>query len=487
MDLLDRPASELAALVATRGVSPLELVDASIERITDGNPALNAFCLIAEAPARAAAAEAEKAVIAGEELGSLHGVPIAVKDLTVTAGLRTTFGSKAYADFVPSEDAISVARLREAGAIIVGKTTTPEFGHKGVTESPLLGRTNNPWDLTRTAGGSSGGSAVAVATRMVPLAEGTDGAGSIRIPASCCGVVGLKPSFGRIPLRPRNPFETLVHQGPLAHAVADAALMLDVMAGSDPDEVYGAPEAPISFAAAVKCPDVHGWRVAYSPDLGIPGVDPEVEVATRMAVKALEDLGADIEEATPALPDPREPTMVLWKALCGFIARQRVLPHVGRQGMDRDLASLMDGVDAMNASTYYGAAFQFRQNFYRAMLSFFDRYRVLVTPTLSQPAMEHPRDGLNPAGLDGSEAERFLGWFRTYHVNLTGQPALSVPCGTSADGMPIGVQIIGAPRADADVLTAGAAVESVGLWRDRKPPDALGAVRPGNARQPLVI
>ena len=243
-ELCFTPATELAARIAARELSPAELMDAVLDRIEALQPRLNAFCLVRAEEARREAAEAERA---RGDLGPLHGIPVSIKDLTSTKGIRTTFGSRAYADHVPDVDAVFVTRLREAGAILLGKTNTPEFGNKGVTESPLNGTTANPWALDHTAGGSSGGAAAAVAAGLGPLAEGSDGAGSIRIPASCCGVVGYKPSFGRVPMYPRNGYHTISHHGPLTRTVADAALMLSVMAGPDPRDPHIRTDTPADY------------------------------------------------------------------------------------------------------------------------------------------------------------------------------------------------------------------------------------------------
>jgi aspartyl-tRNA(Asn)/glutamyl-tRNA(Gln) amidotransferase subunit A len=460
-ELVGRSAAELSSLIATRQLSPVEVVDAFLARIHHLNPALNAFCLIAEESAKADARRAEMAIQAGEAHGPLHGVPVAIKDVNLTAGLRTTFGSRAFADFVPPADSASVANLREAGAIVIGKTTTPEFGCKGVCESPLLGRTNNPWHLDYTPGGSSGGAAAAIAAGLVPLTDGSDGAGSIRIPASFCGVVGFKPSFGRIPIYPRSVYESLVHVGPITRTVRDATLMFGAMCGQETAETMGIRTA--TGASFVTEADVEGWRIAFSPDLGLACVDAEVSDRVRDAAAAFTALGAEVEEITPELPDPREPMMTMWKSTYGVIGRDRILPVVGRDEIDPDLVQLIDGSMEIDAYTYYRAAVVFRAEFANAMARFFERYRLLLTPSVAVLPMKHPPNGhgLNPAGLDGTDAERFLGWVLTYPFNLTGQPALSMPCGISTNGFPIGLQIAGAFNADLDVLRAGAALERV--------------------------
>jgi len=290
-ELCFTPATELARAIAARELSPVELVDAVLDRIEELQPRLNAFCLLRAEEARREARDAERAK---EPLGPLHGIPISIKDLTSTKGIRTTFGSKAYAENVPEVDATFVTRLRQAGAILLGKTNTPEFGNKGVTDSPLHGTTANPWSLDRTAGGSSGGAAAAVAAGLGPLAEGSDGAGSIRIPASLCGVVGLKPSFGRVPMYPRNGYHTISHHGPLTRTTADAALMLSVMAGPDQRDPHTRNEPPADYRAAVAQPDIGDWRIGFSPDFGGVPVDPEVADIVARAAATMADLGANV-------------------------------------------------------------------------------------------------------------------------------------------------------------------------------------------------
>jgi aspartyl-tRNA(Asn)/glutamyl-tRNA(Gln) amidotransferase subunit A len=385
---------------------------------------------------------------------------------------------------VPEDDAASVANVREAGAIVIGKTTTPEFACKGVCESPLLGRTNNPWNLDHTSGGSSGGAAAAVAAGLVPLADGSDGAGSIRIPASFCGVVGLKPSAGRVPLAPRSPYETLVHLGPITRTVGDAALMLGAMSGPATARELGLASAA-DVASVLEDADVKGWRVAFSPDLGLAAVDDEVAERVRECAARLASLGADVDEVTPDLPDPREPMMTMWKTAYAVIARDRILPAIGRDQVDPDLVELLDDGEAIDAYGYYRAAVVLRAEFAAAMARHFATYRLLLTPTLAVPPFPHPASGLYPVASEGTDAERFLGWMLTYPFNLTGQPALSVPCGFSSSGLPIGAQIVGALGADVDVLRAGATLErDRGIAPLAPAPDAAAGSR---APAPLIV
>jgi Asp-tRNA(Asn)/Glu-tRNA(Gln) amidotransferase A subunit family amidase len=470
-DLYRLSAGALAAGIRDRRFSPVEVVDDILARAERLNPVLNAYCLVRGDQVREESRRAESAVMRGDHLGPLHGVPVAIKDITPTRGIRTTFGSRAFADNVPDEDAILVERLRAAGALIVGKTNTPEFGNKGVTESPLFGRTNNPWRLTHSAGGSSGGTAAAVASAIGPLGDGSDGAGSIRIPASLCGVVGLKPSFGRVPVWPRNGYETISHHGPLARTTADAALMLSVIAGADARDPYAPPPGPTDFVAAAREPDIAGWRIAFSPDLGRGPVERAVDAIVRAAAQRLADLGAEVEERTPDVPDPRESMAVIWRVSLGTIARERVLPVVGRDGMDPHLLDLLDAADRTGAVEHYRASQLFRHAFFRALTGFFEAYRLLVTPTVAVAPFPHPEDARpGPTHAAGREIDPFLGWLLTYDFNLTGQPAISIPCGLTDAGLPVGLQIAGRPGADADVIRAASALEEALGSSDWHPP-----------------
>ena len=302
-DLCFTSATELAALIRRGDLSPVQLVAAVLDRIERYDADLNAFCVVLAEQARNAAAMAERKVAQGAPLGPLHGVPVSIKDVTAVQGVALAMGSRALSGDVAAEDAVVVSRLREAGAIVIGKTTTPEFGCKAVTDSQLDGVTRNPSRRTHIAGGSSGGAAVAVASGMGPLAEGTDGAGSVRIPASCCGVVGMKPSLGRVPIYPRNGFETTSHEGPIARTVADAALMLDVISGPDHRDMFSLPASDTRFAHAVPGADVRGWRIAYAHSLDGNPVLAVVSELTDRAVARFVDCGADVVQDAPVIPD----------------------------------------------------------------------------------------------------------------------------------------------------------------------------------------
>jgi Asp-tRNA(Asn)/Glu-tRNA(Gln) amidotransferase A subunit family amidase len=303
-DLCYLSAAELSAAICARRLSPVELTSAILDRLEDLNPQLNAYCTVVAEAALAAARQAEAAMMQGQSLGRLHGIPISFKDLTVTAGIRTTFGSKIFEHHVPSEDAIVVERVRRAGAIVLGKSNTPEFGCKGVTDNRVFGATRNPWQLDRIAGGSSGGAAAALAAGLGPLAEGSDLAGSIRIPASCCGIVGFKPTLGRVPRYPSvNGWTSFAVVGPMARTVRDAALLLSVMAGPDERDPQSLPDTGEDFVNATEG-GIRGLRAAWSADLGYALVDPEVRSLCAAAAKMFENLGCAVEEAHPGFEDP---------------------------------------------------------------------------------------------------------------------------------------------------------------------------------------
>jgi Asp-tRNA(Asn)/Glu-tRNA(Gln) amidotransferase A subunit family amidase len=463
-DVCARSAAALARAIARREVSPVEVVEATLARIARLQPALNAFCTVTAEAALAAARRAEERVLRGEPLGPLHGVPVSVKDTLWTAGVRTTMGSAIHADFVPPSDAAVVARLRAAGAILVGKTTTPEYAHKGVTDSPLLGVTRNPWSPAHTCGGSSGGAAVAVATGMGPLAVGTDEGGSIRIPASFCGVVGLKPSFGLVPRHPVGVAEALTHLGPLARTVEDAALFLTVAAGPDDRDGGSLAAPPADYRAELARPP-GPLRVAWSPRLGYATLHAEVLRVTTAAVRTLERLGWTVEEADPGFEDPaaiadafRHP------GLAAALAEH--LP-AWRERMDPSLVALVESglrLTAVDVARAHAA----RHALWDRVHAFFEQYDLLVTPAVAVPPL---LAGAPPPGeIEGRPVPR-RGWIAfTYPFNLTGQPAVSLPAGVTAEGLPVGLQLVGRRWEDALVLRAAAAYEAARPWADRWPP-----------------
>jgi aspartyl-tRNA(Asn)/glutamyl-tRNA(Gln) amidotransferase subunit A len=457
-------AARTAAAVAGKEVSPVEAVDVVLDRIARLNPALNAYCTVTADEARAAARRAESAVQRGERLGPLHGVPVSVKDTLWTAGVRTTMGSAIHADFVPEVHAAVVARLRAAGAIVVGKTATPEYAHKGTTDSPLLGATANPWSPAHTCGGSSGGAGVAVATGLGPLAVGTDEGGSIRIPASFCGLVGLKPTFGLVPRVPLGPAGLLTHLGPLARTVEDAALFLAATAGPDLRDGWSLPSLGEDYVGALRRPP-GSLRVAWSPRLGYAAVDPDVLRVTGDAVRRLESLGWRVEEADPGFEDPA--AIQDGFRLPGLAAA--LGPHLPawRARMDPSLVALVELGQAMPAADV-GRALVGRAALCESVERLFRRFDLLATPAVAVPPFGLRQPG--PSEIAGRTVGR-RGWSAfTYPFNLTGQPAIALPCGFTADGLPIGLQLVGRRFEDALVLRAAAAIEAAAPWADRWPP-----------------
>lgn len=435
---------------------------ARIERL---NPKLGAYCLVTAESARKQAKAAERRLMRkGASLGALHGVPFSVKDLVITKGVRTTWGSKLHADHIPGEDAPAVERLKAAGAILVGKTNTPAFGHLGVTQNLLFGVTRNPWNPDRTPGGSSGGAGAAVAAGMAPLAIGTDGGGSIRIPAAFSGIFGLKPSFGRVPVYPFSGAWSLSHAGPMTRTVRDAALMLSEMAGPDERDLFSLPGGKADFARALKG-DPTGLRVAWSPTLGYATVDPEVLAATERAARRFKEFGCRVERADPGFADLREAWEVIF---CGGIAA-RLAPFLPERRADMDPGLLRIIEESMKwPSMKYVQAWFGRLQLWDEVRKFFAKYDLLLTPTVACPPFAI---GLEGPGTIGGRPVSAYEWIPfTFPWNLTGQPACTVPCGFTGDGLPIGLQLVGRRFDDATVLRAAAAFEEVEPWAATRPP-----------------
>ncbi len=457
------PATELLRLYRSRDLSPVEATEAALRQITRYNPQVNAFCLVDEKSALSQARDSEARYASGEPAGLLDGVPTSIKDVLLTRGWPTLRGSRAINPEQPwEEDAPLVARLREHGAVLLGKTTTPELGWKGVTDSPLTGVTVNPWDTTRTAGGSSGGSAAAVALGMGPLSVGNDGGGSIRIPAAFCGIFGLKPTYGRIPLWPPSPFGTLSHAGPMTNTVSDAALMLQVMSQPDARDPSAPPPEDVDYLEALE-DGVRGLRIAFSPDFGYVDVDPEVRRSVEAAVRVFEELGASVEKLDPGFEDPIECFRVHWYAAVANALRP----------FDEEARKLMDPglVEIAEEGAKYPVLDYLETNDRRSDLSihmseFHQTYDLLLSPTLPIPAFGAGREV--PEGWSG---QRWTSWTPfTYPFNLTQQPAASVPCGFTGSGLPIGLQIVGAKYADALVLRAAHAYQIAAPLSAHKPP-----------------
>jgi aspartyl-tRNA(Asn)/glutamyl-tRNA(Gln) amidotransferase subunit A len=466
-DLCWAPATELAGRIREGSLAVPEVATAFADRIEAVDPELNAYVHFDRDQVLADAAELQAELAGGTTRGPLHGVPFSIKGLTTMAGLPFDSSLKPLAGTVGTQDATVVTRLKEAGGLFLGKTNAPEFGYYGGTDSHLYGPTHNPWTRGHTAGGSSGGAAASVAAGLGPLAEGADGAGSVRIPAAMCGVVGFKPSLGRIPhtLLDGRHYTHIFH-GPITRTVADAALMFSVMAGPSDSDPNSVPADGIDYAAAVEG-DIAGWRVAWSPDLGLGYVDPEVAAVCADAVRAFETLGAVVEEATPDWGDPEE---AMWKALWvpGYSCEYDVLDWKSMAGqVDDNLIEIFAQAEALTA-VEIGRAEAFRGRMWDTFSAFMRRYDILVSPTLATASF--PLDRFAPEWLDGQCLQRrLLGWLLTYPFNMTTTPAISVPAGFTADGRPVGLQIAGRHRADAAVLRAAANYEAARPWAGSRP------------------
>lgn len=453
-ELADCTAAELLQLYRTRQASPVEAASAVYARIDRYNTQINAFCHLVPEQAAEAAAASEARWMKGTPCGPLDGVPASIKDIILTRGMPTLRGSRTVnPDQAWDVDAPVTARLREAGAVILGKTTTPEFGCKGETNSPLTGITRNPWDVTKTPGGSSGGAAAAIAAHMGPLAVGTDGAGSVRIPASFCGNFGLKPSFGRVPAYPLSPFGTVAHLGPHTRSVTDAALMMNVLKQPDARDWTSLQYDPRDYLIGLN-DGIRGLKIAFSPTLGYArNVHPEVAAAVQAAAQQLQDLGADVEQVDPGFEDPLEITTGLW--FLGAWSVWNTLDATQQAVTDPDFRAEAE-IGAKLTTLQIQQLNLRRGALGTQMRQFMERYDLLVTPTVSVPAFE-----ARPAGHTPMDPQAMLGWTPfSYPFNLTQQPACTIPCGMTADGLPIGLQIVGPMFGDALVLRAARAYES---------------------------
>jgi Asp-tRNA(Asn)/Glu-tRNA(Gln) amidotransferase A subunit family amidase len=459
-DICWMSATELASAIRGRKLSPVEVIETFLRRIESINPSINAYVTVTADLALEEARKAEKKLIKRGKTGPLFGVPVSIKDLIFTKGVRTTFGSKLLQDFVPDEDAVIVTRLKKAGAIVLGKTNTSEFGFKPLTDNLVFGITRNPWNLERTCGGSSGGAAASVASGMGPLAAGADGGGSIRIPASCCGVFGIKPQHGRVPRYPAfNGGEIITHEGPITRTVKDAAVMLDAIAGYHWGDGYSLPPPKSSFTRLLG-KGVKGLKIAWSPDLGFATVDPEVKTICERAASMFEEMGASVEEAHPGFDNPEVHIGNVFGA--DAVAALSILGP---------LENIMDRVTRLTAAMLFVSRELKASDYARTMFAkhemalksgrFFQKYDVLLTPTLARPPL--------PVGQD--DPVEFLKWIPFTPVfNFTGQPAASVPAGWTEDGLPVGLQIVGRCYDEYTVFRVAAAFEEANPWVQRKPP-----------------
>jgi aspartyl-tRNA(Asn)/glutamyl-tRNA(Gln) amidotransferase subunit A len=448
------PAFELRNAFARRTLSPVEATKSALARIDELNAKFGAYCLVDHDQALAKARMSEARWMRDEPLSAIDGVPASIKDLCLTRGWPTLRGSATVDRAGPwMEDSPCAARLKEAGAVLLGKTTTPERGWKGVTDNPLGQVACNPWDLTKTAGGSSGGAAVAAAFGMGALHIGTDGGGSIRIPASFSGIFGLKPTFARVPAYPASAFGDVSHTGPMTRSVTDAALMLDVIAKPDARDWQSLPEERESFAQGIDG-GIAGCRIGWSPDLGFAKVDPEVAALVRSAAQSFSELGATVDDAMLRIEDPIEVFHRLW--FTGAAAVVQTVPVYQRSAIDPGLVDIANQGRSI-AHMDYVAATLARAELARKLSSWFDRFDLLLTPAMPIAAFEAGRE--TP---EGSGMRRWTEWTAfTYPFNLSQQPAASIPCGFTKAKLPVGLQIVGRRHADRLVLKAARAFEKL--------------------------
>ena len=460
------PASEQRQLIAGREISPVELTELYFRRIDELDSRLNSYLTLVRDEAVQTAKAAEKAVTRSEALGDLHGLPISIKDLEMTRGIRTTGGSLAFSDRVPDEDSIVVERVRRAGAIILGKTNTPEFGLLGLTENRLGDHCRNPWNTERTSGGSSGGAGAAVVAGLCSLATGSDGGGSIRIPASFCGVYGIKPTLGRVPRYAGANAPALANHfsqsGPMTRTVRDSALLLQVLAGHDPRDASSLREAPPDFVGALDR-DVRGLRIAWSPDFGYAAVDPEVVEVTSRAARVFEGLGCSVSDPDLGLDSPFDVFSQLFStnayASYGNLLENQadLLTDYGRESIEH--GAKFSGAD-------YARALGYIDRLKSRFADLFESYDLLLSPTMAVTAFPV---GHRLKEIDGKEVDPWGFMPFSYPINMIGNPAASVPCGFSSDGMPIGLHIVGRLGDEATVLAASAAFERARPWIGQRP------------------
>lgn len=471
-DLLFMPAVKAAALIRSRQLSPVEYVDVVLKAIDNAQPKLNCFRVVMADEARRDAKAAEKAVMDGASLGPLHGVPLSIKDLVDVKGVPTRHGSAIFADNPPAAaDDVLVKRLRSAGAIVIGKATTPEFGVKGLTDGPEFGITRNPWNLERTPGGSSGGGAAAVAAGLAPLSLGTDGAGSIRGPASCSGLVGLKPTLGAVPIDvSRDAFGNNAYAGPLARTITDAAVMHSVLVGpseKDPWSLGGDAQRPLSPKLAAD--DLSGVRIGYIELTANPRIAADVRANTRACLAAWQEMGAAVEEITDKIDWIEVEGRVLYQANFSVFCAQYLSKWQNR--MDPVTLAFMERGAKFTLADFRNAQYA-RTGLFRRIQSLFERCDFLVTPTNSRTALEVTHDAANDeVVVDGVKCGiTRQGWTSyQYPFNLSGHPAMAVPSGFGTDGLPTSVQIVGKWGCETDVLRLGALLEQARPWAQHRP------------------
>ena len=461
------PASELAALIADKQVSPAELTQLYFDRIDRLDSQLNSYLTLVQDEAMQAARDAESAVMRGDALGALHGVPISIKDLELSRGIRTTSGCLVFKDRIPDEDSIVVERVKASGAIILGKTNTPEFGHRGTTENLLGEPCRNPWDTERTPGGSSGGAAAGLAAGLSAISTGSDGGGSIRIPASFCGLYGIKPTQGRVPRYGGRAAPAVANQlsqsGPITRTVRDSAILLQALAGPDARDAGSLRDTPADYLAALDR-DISGLRIGWSPDFGYAAVDPEVVDVCGKSAQVFGELGCEVSDSGFAIDSPQEAFRVLFVA--NTYASSGYLLHEHGDDLTDYFRGNMEYAATLTAADYARAVGEL--DMVKAKFDeYFENYDLLLSPTMAVPAFEIER---HPATVGGKEVDPFFGYLPfTYPINAIGHTAASIPCGFSSDGMPIGLHIVGRHGDEETVLAASASFERAMPWANNRP------------------
>lgn len=462
------PAHKLAKLIKARNLSPVEVVEAFLNRIEKVNPKINAYCTVSGEYALEEARKAEKKALSCVPVGPLHGVPVAIKDVTLTKGIRTTFGSRLYKDYVPNVDSLVVERLKEAGAIIIGKTNTPEFAAGGSTYNELFGATRTPWNTDCNSGGSSGGSAAAIAAGLCPIAEGNDLGGSLRIPASFCGMVGLRPSPGRVPLYPNDLYwDDMSVEGPMARTVSDLALMLDVIAGMDKRTPMAMLPKEESFFENITGNLDCSFKIAWSDNLDLTPVDSEVLGIARGAIDVFKMLGSSVDEDHPDFSGLQETAATLRGVRFAALYHDQLnKPDFMEKVNPNIIGNIKQGLSLTGEAV--ARAEKHRSQLWQKMLDFFAGYDLLILPTV--PVKPFPAETAYPTEINGKAMESYIDWIMlTYAFSVTGLPAISIPCGWTEDGFPVGLQIAGRPGGERDVLMAAAAFEQARPWHEKKP------------------
>ena len=467
-DLAFAPATDIQRMIANREISSAELTEFFFQRIDELNPQLNAYLALCPDQAMADARAADEAVRNGDPLGPLHGVPISVKDLELTKGVTTTMGSAVFRDRVPDIDSIVVERVKAAGAILLGKTNTPEFGQSGTTENLVSEACRNPWNTNYTPGGSSGGAGAALAAGLCTLATGSDGGGSIRIPSSFSGVTGIKPSQGRVPRYGGYGGPAVNHfsqSGPMSRTVRDTAMLLQVLAGPDSRDANTMTDTPPDYLAALEG-GVQGWRIAWSPDFGYAAVDPEVAEITQAAAQVFQQMGAHVAEAAPEVEGDPFPAFATVFGTASYTSYQNLYPD-RRDELTHYVRATFDAAATLTAADL-SRALAYVDRHKRRFADFFNDYDLLLTPAMAVTAFPI---GEHPTRIAGREVNQWWGYLPfTFPINMSGQPAASVPCGFSAAGLPVGLHLVGPAGAEGRVLRAMAAFEDAQPWAGRRPP-----------------